>query len=50
MRCKNCKRQGAVIRLRTQDVFCRLCGHSEPLKKKGAQNEPKQTMDTTHKA
>lgn len=32
MKCKNCNKEGAVIRLRTKDIFCRLCGHKEPIK------------------
>ena len=34
MKCKKCNREGAYIRQREKDVYCRLCGHSEPLKKK----------------
>ena len=30
MRCKSCGREGAYIRQREQDVYCRLCGWGEP--------------------
>ena len=32
MKCKKCACAGAYVRIRTNDIFCRLCGHSEPLK------------------
>lgn len=41
MKCTKCKREGAVIRLRTKDVFCRLCGHVEVFKDQVTENKGK---------
>ena len=34
MNCKKCKKAGAYIRTRTNDVLCRQCGHVEKLETK----------------
>ncbi len=33
MKCPNCKKEGAYIRLRTNEVVCRSCGYITPLEK-----------------
>ena len=37
MNCKKCKKAGAYIRTRTNDVLCRQCGHVEKLETKTMQ-------------
>ena len=42
MICLNCGKAGAYIRTRTKDVYCRLCGHAEPLAARDVDEEAKE--------
>jgi len=46
MKCGKCGKQGAYLRVKKQEVFCKLCGHTEPVSMK---EEPRPVVVATAK-